>query len=131
MGAGPRATGRPAIRWSALVVLTVAVLTVVGPILTACSDGLPDQGTVVGTVVDHTNTPRQSCHVTRTVEGTNPYPFADEAAATDGDGAFRWEMYPGAYLITAVCPAGTRELRGIATVDVSSAADTPVTISVR
>lgn len=125
--AGPRVTGRPLVRGSVLAVLAVVTLFAVA----GCGDGLPDKGTVAGTVVDANDAPRKSCRITRTVEGTNPYPLTDEAADTDGDGGFRWEMYPGAYLITAVCPDGTRELRGISTVDVSSTAETPVRIVVR
>lgn len=100
--------------------------------MAGCGDGLPDKGTVVGTVVDGTGGPLRRCTVTRTVQGTTPYPFTEEAATTDAAGTFDWDMYPGAYLITAVCASGRRELRGISTtVDVSSGVDVAVKITAR
>ena len=64
---------------------------------------LPPKGTVSGVVTDADGRLLSGCGIVREYEKPSDYPMTEEAAVSGTDGAYRWQMYPGTYKITATC----------------------------
>ena len=86
----------------------VLATTIMVAALAACTPSPPPKGTAMLVVVDSSGAGQADCSITRTPVGETPWPMTEEAGSSGADGTFAWPMYPGGFIVSALCPDGRR-----------------------